>query len=121
MRNSADKPSQRKQREVVANNVSDGHSMTQETTAFLDEIVVQLEKHGKGTIWIFGDIGPTVLDAHVVAFVARLTDISLEDLVPPILRAYAATIMGLPEWQEVMKGRPTVWDPLLEPVDELPN
>ncbi|KAJ0419921.1 hypothetical protein BJY00DRAFT_149833 [Aspergillus carlsbadensis] len=112
---------QRKQREIVANNVSDGHSMTQETTAFLDEIVLQLEKHGNGTIWIFGDVGPTALDAHVVAFVARLTDISLEDLVPPILRAYSATIMGLPEWQEVMKGRPTVWDPLLEPVDELPN
>ncbi|KAL2846186.1 hypothetical protein BJY01DRAFT_175883 [Aspergillus pseudoustus] len=112
---------QRKQREVVANNVSDGNSMTKETTAFLDEIVVQLDKHGKGTIWIYGDVGPTVLDAHVVAFVARLTDISLEDLVPPELRAYAATIMALPEWREVMKGRPTVWDPLLEPVDELPN
>ncbi|KAL2808085.1 hypothetical protein BJX63DRAFT_52802 [Aspergillus granulosus] len=112
---------QTKHREAVANNVSEGNSMTNETTTFLDEIAVQLEKHGNGTIWIYGDVGPTVLDAHVVAFVARLTDIGLEDLVPPELRAYAAVIMALPEWKEVMKGRPTVWDPLLEPVDELPN
>ncbi|KAL2867610.1 glutathione S-transferase family protein [Aspergillus lucknowensis] len=110
---------QRKQREMVALNMSDGYSMTNETRVFLREIVQQRNEHSHGSAWIFGDSGPTVLDAHVVAYIARLIDIGLEDLVPPELRVYAETIMTMPEWHEVMKGRPTVWDPLLGDIDEL--
>ncbi|KAL3471094.1 hypothetical protein BJX99DRAFT_238180 [Aspergillus californicus] len=111
---------QRKQREIAAFNLSDGRSMTGQTTAFLDEIVELRALYSRGGTWIFGgDIGPTVLDTHVVAFIARLMDITLEDLVPPQLRAYAENIMGLPAWKEAMSGRPTVWDPLIGPVETI--
>ncbi|KAL2826667.1 hypothetical protein BDW59DRAFT_62939 [Aspergillus cavernicola] len=109
---------QRKQREIAAYNLSGGRSMTGQTTVFLDGVVELRDKYSSGGTWIFGgDIGPTVLDAHVVAFAARLMDISLEELVPTPLRTYAATIMSLPEWKQVTGGRPTVWDPMLGPAE----
>lgn len=109
-----------KQREIVAMNISAGHSMTGNSVAFLNEIVALRNKYSRGGTWIFGDkIGPTVLDAHVVPFVARLLDISLDELVPPELRVYAKTIRELPQGQEAMGKRPTVWDPSLGPIDEI--
>lgn len=112
--------SQRKQRELVAMNLSVGHSMTGNSVAFLEEIVQLRNKYSQGGTWIFGDkIGPTVLDAHVVPFVSRLVDISLADLVPPQLRAYADKIRALPQGLEAMGHRPTVWDPSLGPIDEM--
>ncbi|KAI9372371.1 hypothetical protein BJX61DRAFT_552946 [Aspergillus egyptiacus] len=111
---------QRKQREIVSYNLSGGRSMTSQTTAFLQAIAELRQKHGRGDTWIFGnETGPTVLDAHVVTFVARLMDISLEELVPPQLRAYADKIMALPEWKQVTAGRPTVWDPSMGPVESI--
>jgi hypothetical protein len=94
--------------------------MTRQTTAFLTEIVELRDKYSQGGTWIFGaKVGPTVLDAHVVPFIARLRDISLEELVPPQLRGYAERILASAEWKEVMGQRATVWDPSMGPINEL--
>ncbi|KAL5342077.1 hypothetical protein BJX70DRAFT_386235 [Aspergillus crustosus] len=111
---------QRKQQEMAAMSLVDGYSMTNKTTAFLTEIVELRNKYSKGGTWIFGNrVGPTVLDAHVVPFIARLRDISLEELVPEELRGYADTILAARDWREVMGQRATVWDPSMGPIDDL--
>ncbi|KAL4917360.1 hypothetical protein BDW62DRAFT_201790 [Aspergillus aurantiobrunneus] len=111
---------QRKQRELVAMNLSVGRSMTGNSVAFLNQITELRHKYSQGGNWIFGDkTGPTVLDAHVVPFVTRLTDIGLTDLVPEELLVYADTIRSLPPGQEAMGQRPTVWDASLGPIDEI--
>ncbi|KAL4781270.1 hypothetical protein BJX76DRAFT_21288 [Aspergillus varians] len=111
---------QMKQRELVSMNLAAGRSMTGNSVAFLAEIVALRKKHSPGGTWIFGDkVGPTVLDAHVVPFVARLIDINLDELVPPELREYAEIIRALPEGQEAMGQRPTVWDASLGAIDDI--
>ncbi|KAL4903128.1 hypothetical protein BDW74DRAFT_52538 [Aspergillus multicolor] len=111
---------QRKQRELVSLNLSDGQSMTANSISFMNEIVELQDKYSKRGTWIFGDkVGPTVLDAHVVPFVTRLEDIGLEDLVPDQLRKYADRIKKLPQGKEAMGQRPTVWDASLGPIDEI--
>lgn len=67
--------------------------------------------------WIFGDtIGPTVLDAHVVPFIARLVESGRHSLVPENLSEYARRIVKgkdggqpLSQWLEVTHGRRTSW------------
>ncbi|KAE8143734.1 hypothetical protein BDV38DRAFT_2190 [Aspergillus pseudotamarii] len=94
--------------------------MTDQARHLLSEVVVEYEKVNPRGVWIFGNkTGPTVLDAHIVAFIARLIDIHLEDLVPPQLQTYAKAVMELPEWGTVMQGMPTVWNPSLGPIDQL--
>ncbi len=62
-------------------------------------------------MWIFGDdVSPTLLDAHLVPFIARLLDAGREDLVPPVLKSYAAKVMETAEYQEVTRGRATLWN-----------
>ncbi|KAB8256646.1 hypothetical protein BDV32DRAFT_93368 [Aspergillus pseudonomiae] len=94
--------------------------MTDQARHLFCEVVVEYQKVNHSGVWIFGDkTGPTVLDAHIVAFIARLIDIHLEDLVPPQLHTYAKAIMELPEWEAVMQGMPTVWNPSLGPINQL--
>ncbi|KAF5863313.1 hypothetical protein ETB97_010311 [Aspergillus alliaceus] len=98
----------------------DEESMTGQARHLFSQLLVEYEKFNRGGIWIFGDdTGPTVLDAHAVVFIARLADIQLEDLVPVQMLLYANSIMGLPEWDAVMHGMPTVWNSSLGPVDQL--
>ena len=61
--------------------------------------------------WIFGEaIGPTVLDGHCAAFVARLMDCGRHHLIPKRLQQYAHFVMASPGWQSVTHGRSTMWD-----------
>ncbi|RAQ51024.1 hypothetical protein AFGD_003561 [Aspergillus flavus] len=100
------------------NGYEDG--MTDQARQLFSKVLVEYQKFNHGGMWIFGDkTGPTVLDAHIVAFTARLIDIHLEELVPPQLQTYAKAIMELPEWETVMQGLPTVWNPSLGPIDQL--
>ncbi|KKK27375.1 hypothetical protein ARAM_002286 [Aspergillus rambellii] len=109
---------QRKERERESTQNHNG--MTAHTKAFLSEVAKQHHEFSDGGTWIFGDgTGPTVLDAHVVAFIARLIDINLVELVPPQLLPFVETIMALPEWEDAMKGRPTVWSASLGPIEKL--
>ncbi|KAF7587652.1 hypothetical protein BBP40_006908 [Aspergillus hancockii] len=110
---------ERKHTEPVLND-NDEEPMTDQARLLFSDVLVEYGKFNRGGIWIFGDdTGPTVLDAHIAAFIARLIDIHLEELVPSQMLMYAKSIMGLPEWNEVMRGRPTVWNPSLGPVDQL--
>ncbi|KAE8155071.1 hypothetical protein BDV25DRAFT_135404 [Aspergillus avenaceus] len=97
-----------------------GQQRTNKARDLFSDVLLEYDKFNRGGVWIFGDdIGPTVLDAHIVAFIARLIDVQLMEFVPSELLKYAKVVMGLPEWEQVMHGRPTEWDPSLGPVDEL--
>jgi len=75
--------------------------------------------NGSGT-WIFGDdVGPTVLDGHIVPFVARMVDVEREDLVPAELLEATKKAMERPEWLQVMHGRRTWYDRSYGPVSSL--
>lgn len=61
--------------------------------------------------WLFGPrIGPTILDTHATAFIARLDDAGQEHLVPADLLTYARRITALPAWDDVCHGRKTIWN-----------
>ena len=57
--------------------------------------------------WLWGLSRPTALDAHLVAFIARLRDIGQGDNVPSDLSIYADTAMAGSEWNSTMQGRRT--------------
>jgi len=57
--------------------------------------------------WLWGPHQATALDAHLITFIARLTDIGHGNIVPPNLMEYAERAWGYPEWQSVMRGMPT--------------
>lgn len=59
--------------------------------------------------WLFGH-EPTLADAHIMPFIARLLDSKREYLVPDILIKYTTGIRALPAWDEVTHGRPTLWN-----------
>lgn len=59
--------------------------------------------------WLFGS-EPTLADAHIMPFIARLIDSKREFLVPDVLLEYATRVKALPAWNGVTHGRPTLWD-----------
>ncbi|KAG8158127.1 hypothetical protein KVR01_011888 [Diaporthe batatas] len=89
---------------------------------FFSELLSIRKTHGADSVWLFGpEAGPTILDAHTVPFIARMRDekVGRGNLVPPELQEYASRVMGRPEWDEVMHGRPTIYDASMGPVREL--
>lgn len=61
--------------------------------------------------WIFGSsTGPTILDAHAAAYIARLLDAGQDDLVPKELVEFAKKVTALPAWEAVTKGRSTIFN-----------
>lgn len=54
--------------------------------------------------WIYGD-KPTALDAHLVPFIARMTDVGRGNLLPQALKEYGQWAMVGDKWVEVMDGR----------------
>ncbi|KAK9311367.1 hypothetical protein V1522DRAFT_32785 [Lipomyces starkeyi] len=58
--------------------------------------------------WTFGtQVGPTVLDSHLLPLVLRCIDAGNAELVPQELRRWAEVKAKSPAWQKVMHGRPT--------------
>lgn len=81
------------------------------TRRFFVDIVNLFETHGNESLWIFGaSVDATVLDAHIVPFIARLMDCERYDLIPDKLQKYASRVMALPEWRDVTHGRSTLWN-----------
>lgn len=84
--------------------------------AELFEALLGLQRHhdqhsDSGAYWIFGSsAGPTILDAHAAAFIARLLDAGQEDLVPKELIEFARKVIALPAWESVTKGRSTIFN-----------
>ena len=79
---------------------------------FLAGVGAVYATHGVGSSeWLFGtEIGATALDAHTLAFVARLLDARREDLVPRSVRVWAGRLMTGEAWQEVTGGRGTLFE-----------
>lgn len=70
--------------------------------------------------WTFGArVGPTVLDSHLVPLVLRCVEAGNAELVPPELQRWAEAKSKSPEWQKVMHGKPTMWDPSMGPVADM--
>lgn len=86
--------------------VADAEASAKELFADLSEKYV--DTHSP---WILGGDNPTLLDAHMLPFIVRLLDFERHDLVPPQLEQYAKRVQEMPQWQDVMHGRPTVWSP----------
>lgn len=69
------------------------------------------EQEQDRAIWLFGAAtGPTILDAHAVALIARVDDAGQDELVPGDLLAYARKARSLPAWEAVTHGRKTKWN-----------
>lgn len=87
-----------------------------QTEELLSQLLVIYEEHNRpgddSTVqWLFGPrIGPTMLDAHATAFIARLDDSGQENLVPGALLSYARGEFVLPAWKAVCHGRKTLWN-----------
>ena len=73
------------------------------------KLMTVLEGHlGEKGPWLFGLEKPSVLDAHVVPFIARMKDVDRYSLIPPRLRAYAETAWESAGYKATMNGRPTM-------------
>ncbi|KAJ9421280.1 hypothetical protein FOXG_02660 [Fusarium oxysporum f. sp. lycopersici 4287] len=70
--------------------------------------------------WTFGsDIGPTILDSHLLPFALRCMEVGNDDLVPLELQRWAKVKEKSPSWQKVMHGKPTTYHPSMGPVAEM--
>lgn len=85
---------------------------------FVQELDTILNEQHRGKLWIFGD-KPTILDAHVTALIARLMDVSRQDLLTERVQEYARGIFASEEWDEVTHGRTTLWNVSLGHVADL--
>ncbi|KAK5033476.1 hypothetical protein LTS07_003780 [Exophiala sideris] len=72
------------------------------------ELLATLENClGQPDQWIYGS-QPTALDAHLVVFMARMSDVGRDQLIPDKLKQYRAWAMQTPEWIKMMDGRKTM-------------
>ncbi|KAH8199355.1 hypothetical protein TruAng_006487 [Truncatella angustata] len=70
--------------------------------------------------WTFGNqVGPTVLDSHLLPLVLRCIDAGNAELVPQELQRWAGAMAKSPAWQKVMHGRSTRWDSSMGPVEDM--
>ncbi|KAF7546826.1 hypothetical protein G7Z17_g8160 [Cylindrodendrum hubeiense] len=95
--------------------------------ADLQAIFVEIVEHRRqsGSIvnddeWTFGsEVGPTILDSHLLPFVLRCIEVGSAELVPLELQRWAEVKAKSPSWQRVMRGRPTTYHPSMGPVEEM--
>ncbi|RGP79781.1 hypothetical protein FLONG3_2094 [Fusarium longipes] len=104
------------QPDVVAKNCAD-------LKAIFENVVKLRQENGtigKGDEWTFGsEIGPTILDSHLVPFILRCIEAGNAELVPTELQTWAKTKEKSTSWQRVMHGRPTTYHPSMGPVAEM--
>ena len=60
--------------------------------------------------WLFGE-KPTALDAHLVAFIARMIDVGRESVIPEKLCQYGRWATQGPEWTKIRNGRTSTMVP----------
>ncbi|KAK9419691.1 hypothetical protein SUNI508_07177 [Seiridium unicorne] len=83
----------------------------EQARALFESVNQEYQQHHDAGPWIFGDeVGPTVLDAHIVPFITRVGEAGRARLIPDDLRQYARHIVTLPQWLEVTHGRRTLWN-----------
>ncbi|OQV08105.1 Glutathione S-transferase, domain-containing protein [Cladophialophora immunda] len=80
----------------------------EDSRKYLEKVeAIRVQQATEGSPWLLGGEHPTALDAHVAVFVARLQETEHEDLVPEGMNRWAKPIMALPEWETLLKGKPT--------------
>jgi hypothetical protein len=77
-----------------------------QSTQLLDEVDDLLQ--ASRSAWILDTPHPTVLDAHLIVFVARLRDAGRGELVPIRVVKYADEAMETSAWKDMMQGRQTI-------------
>ncbi|KAH7000983.1 hypothetical protein EDB80DRAFT_778909 [Ilyonectria destructans] len=98
-----------------------------QSLADLRTILAEITDHGKQSgafgdkvEWIFGaQVGPTVLDSHLLPLLLRMLEVGNADVVPQELQRWAEDKSNSPSWQMVMHGRPTRYDPSMGPVEDM--
>ncbi|KAK6371464.1 hypothetical protein LTS17_008714 [Exophiala oligosperma] len=86
---------------LIPTEVTRMEQQARDLLASLDRMV------GEEKTWIFSD-KPTALDAHLVVFIARMTDVGRENIIPEGLRKYGARARQNPDWTSMMEGRKTM-------------
>ena len=87
-------------------------SETEKNVKKASELMASLERLvEKSNGWLFGQ-KPTALDAHLVVFIARMTDVGRESLIPDKLRQWAQWAMQGPEWTKIREGRQSTMQPV---------
>ena len=70
--------------------------------------------------WTFGaEVGPTVLDSHLLPLTLRLIEVGSSELVPEELQRWAGIKSKSPTWLKVMHGKPTSYHPSMGPVEDM--
>ncbi|RYP51418.1 hypothetical protein DL768_003251 [Monosporascus sp. mg162] len=98
-----------------------------QSLADLRTILAEISEHGKQSgafgdkvEWIFGaQVGPTVLDSHLLPLLLRMLEVGNTDFVPQELQRWAKAMANSPCWQKVMHGRPTRYDPSMGPMEDM--
>ena len=80
----------------------------QATLSYLEEVEA-LMNAGEG--WIFG-AEPTALDAHLVPFLLRVTEVGRGHLIPNKLKSYRDWAAKTADWVAIMDGRAGTMAPL---------
>lgn len=98
-----------------------------QSLADLRAILADITEHGKQSgafgdkvEWIFGaQVGPTVLDSHLLPLLLRMLEVGNVHVVPLELQRWAKDRSNSPSWQMVMHGRPTRYDPSMGPLEDM--
>jgi hypothetical protein len=67
--------------------------------------------NGASRPWLLGLTQPSALDAHLITFIARMRDVSREEIVPEALGRYVDAAMERDEWRDMMQGWKTMVAP----------
>lgn len=76
-----------------------------EAHAFFTHIEEVMDPDGP---WIWGQHGPTALDAHTIAVLARLEDVRHKSFFTGRVKAYYERAIKTEAWKGVMGGRSTM-------------
>jgi hypothetical protein len=76
--------------------------------AFFAHVEAVMALNTEAGPWIWGRHGPTALDTHVIAFLARLEDVRHGKFFTERMRAYYEGAVGTEDWKGVMGGRGTM-------------
>lgn len=87
---------------LVPSETTKMEGQARELLTSLDELVPNPPRR-----WIFGE-KPTALDAHLVVFIARMTDVGRVNLITDKLREYGEWAMRGSEWTTMMNGKKTM-------------
>ena len=83
----------------------------EKTEKFLSKIRTHLDDDSirRGQMWILGTDEPTILDAHTIPFLSRVTDVGRGQILGSSLTRYMENVLKSELWTRVMQDRCTVY------------